>query len=200
MMLRATRRAARGALPALRRGVGSMSIPGTPKSLGDITKVDMLADEEPARVRAIWEAYHAEHDSVAGASVDAVEYGELTARAAESPTFVFPVRGDGGHYMLLSQYTAAQRMWALTYLEEYKQSPATAQPWASVHLFDELLDTKAVGLVRAEVVPERLPTAEAERLLMLVRRYYGTSAYDKVWTFNHAERHFDLDAYLKTCP
>jgi hypothetical protein len=50
------------------------------------------------------------------------------------------------------------------------------------------------------VVPERLTNAEAEHLLLLVRRYYGTPSYDKVWMFNHAEKRFDLDAYLKTCP
>ena len=37
-------------------------------------------------------------------------------------------------------------------------------------------------------------------LLLLVQRFYATSSYDKVWTFNHAERHFNLDAYLATCP
>ena len=168
--------------PAPRRGVGSMSIPGTPRRLDEITKVDLLQAEEPSRVGAIWESYHAEMPSVAGASVDPEEHASMLARGAESPTFVFPVRGDGGHYMLLSQYTAANSMFALTFLEDYKRSPATAQPWASVQLFDELLDTKAVGLVRAEVMPERLASAEADRLLMLVRRYYGTSAYDKVRT------------------
>ena len=35
---------------------------------------------------------------------------------------------------------------------------------------------------------------------MQMRRYYGTDDYDRVWTFNHAERHFNLDAYLSACP
>ena len=91
-------------------------------------------------------------------------------------------------------------MFALTSLEEYQRSPTLAQPWASVHVFDELLSTKAVALLRAEVVPERLTTEEAAHLLLLLRRYYGTASYDKVWMFNHAEKHFDLDGYLAACP
>ena len=75
-----------------------------------------------------------------------------------------------------------------------------AQPWASVHLFDELLTTKGVALLRAEVASERLTTKEAEHLLLLVRRYYGSANYDKVYMFNHSERHFDLGAYLAACP
>ena len=196
----ARRRLATPLSTALRRSVGSMSIPGTPRSLADITKVEKLQDEEPARVKAIWEAYHSDREGVAGIAIDPAEHADIVARGAESPTFVFPIRGDGGHYMLLSQYTAAQRMFAMTFLEDYRRSPETAQPWASVHVFDELLATNGVGLLRAEVMPERLPTAEAERLLLLIRRYYGSSSYDKAWTFNHAERHFDLDAYLKGCP
>ena len=50
------------------------------------------------------------------------------------------------------------------------------------------------------MAPERLTKAEAAHLLLLVQRYYGTSSYDRVWTFNHAERHFDLDGYLAACP
>ena len=90
--------------------------------------------------------------------------------------------------------------FVMTSLEEYQKNEATAQPWASVHLFDELVTSKGVGLLRAEVVPERLTTPEAAHLLLLIQRFYGTSSYDKVWTFNHAERHFDFDGYLASCP
>ena len=91
-------------------------------------------------------------------------------------------------------------MFVLTFLEDYRRAPEMAQPWASVHLFDELVTSKGVGLLRAEVVPERLTTPEAAHLLLLIQRFYGTSSYDKVWTFNHAERHFDFDGYLASCP
>jgi hypothetical protein len=62
-------------------------------------------------------------------------------------------------------------------------------------------------------VPERVGAREPRRsggfaqsrrpplpLAIQVQRYYGTDDYDRVWTFNHAERHFNLDAYLSACP
>ena len=113
-------------------------------------------------------------------TIDPSEHASIIERGAESPMFVFPLRREGGHFMLLSQFTAAHRMFVLTSLEEYRRSPTLAQPWASLHVFDELLSTKAVALLRAEVVPERLTTEEASHLLLLLRRYYGTANYDKV--------------------
>ena len=182
-----------------RRGV-ALSIPGVPRALSDVTHIDLLENEEPARISAIWEAFHETKEGVAGTCIDAAEYESIAKRGAESPMFIFPIRREGGHFMLLSQFATADRMFVLTSLAEYQQNPAVAQPWASVHLFDELLATKAVALMRTEIVPERLTEEEAGHLLLLIRRYYGTDSYDKVWMFNHANKRFDLDEYLKACP
>lgn len=178
----------------------SIAVPGVARALSDITHLDLLESEPPARISAVWEAFHEGKRGVAGKCVDLAEYELIMERGAESPMFVFPVRRDKGHFMLLSQFTRADRMFVLTSLAEYQQSVSMAQPWASVHLFEELLTAKAIAPMRSEVVPERLTNAEAEHLLLLIRRYYGTPSYDKVWMFNHAEKRFDLDAYLKTCP
>jgi len=182
------------------RPASGIAIPGTPRTLGEVAKLDLLEQEEPSRISALWDAFHETKPDIAGASVAPDEYASIVERSSESPMFVFPIRRGGGHFMLFSQFSAAQRMFALTSLEDYQRSPAMAQPWASVHLFDELLSTKAVGLIRAEVVPERLTAAEAQHLLLLIRRYYGSSNYDKVWMFNHMERRFDLEGYLAACP
>lgn len=178
----------------------SLNVPGVPRQLTDVVHLDLLESEEPGRISAVWEAFHESKSGVAGARIDLTEYESIAERSAESPLFVFPIRREGGHFMLLSQFSGGDRMFVLTSLAEYQQNPSLAQPWASVHLFDELLTTKAVALMRAEVVPERLTDEEADHLLLLLRRYYGTKAYDKVWMFNHAEKHFDLDGYLKECP
>ena len=175
-------------------------VPGTPRTLTDVAKLDLLQSEDPARIGAIWEAFHQEQQSVAGCAIDPVDDSTIVERGGESPNFVFPMRREGGHFMLFSQFSPAHRMFVLTSLEDYRRAPEMAQPWASVHMFDELVATKGVGLLRAEVLPERLTSAEAAHLLLLYQRFYGTSNYDKVWKFNHAERHFDLDGYLATCP
>ena len=177
-----------------------LTIPGTPRTLQDVTNIDMLQKEEPVRIGAIWEAFHDNKDSIAGATIDPEEASSIVERGTESPNFVYPLRRDGGHFMLFSQFSRTHKMFVLTFLEEYQRSPEMAQPWASIHLFDELLTTKGVALLRAEVASERLTTKEAEHLLLLVRRYYGSANYDKVYMFNHSERHFDLGAYLAACP
>ena len=77
--------------------------------------------------------------------VDPQEHETILERGSESPTFVFPLRRESGHFMLFSQFSAANRMFVLTYLEDYRQNPTMAQPWGSVHLFDELLETVKVA-------------------------------------------------------
>ena len=128
------------------------------------------------------------------------EEHKLAERARESPLFIFPVRRDKGHFLLLSQFDAPNDMFVMTFLEDYKRNPVAAQPWLSVTMFSELLTAKAVGLLRTDFSPERIVKREGEHVTSLVRRYYGTDNYDRVWTFNHAERHFNLDAFLSSCP
>ena len=275
--------AARGA-----RRSSSLSLPGVARRLGEVAKVEMLEAEEPERISAIWDEFHEHRPELAGCSVAAEEHLKITERARESPLFIFPVRREQGHFLLLSQFNAPSDMFVMTFLEDYKQNPAAAQPWLSVTLFGELLTSKAVGLLRVDIAPERLSKQEGEHVLGLarhawshtraprlrrqrrpvrspaatscppdsassreaiapsprarlpdsaragergagaewarraprrrpggflrkaadrarllatqVRRYYGTDNYDRVWTFNHAERHFNLDAYLSSCP
>ena len=189
-----------GAGPQLSRRSSSLALPGVPRRLAEVAKLELLEAEEPASVSAIWESFHKDRPEVGGSCVSAEEHGLISERARDSPSFIFPVRREQGHFILYSQFDAKHSMFVMTFLEEYKTNPAAAQPWLSVTLFGELLASKALGLLRVEAVPERLVKAEAVHVLSLVRRYYGTDNYDRVWTFNHAERHFDLEAYLRSCP
>ena len=100
--------------------------------------------------------------------------------------------------LLFSQFSSAHSMFAFTALEDYRRSPELAPPWLSVLLFDELLDDKGLALVRAEADADRLTKDEVENLLSLVRRFYGTDDYDKVWAFNHFQKRFDIDAYISS--
>ena len=148
-------------------------IPGTPRTLKDVAKLDMLEQEDPARIGAIWEAFHKDQESVAGSTVGPEEATAIAERGSESPNFLFPLRRGGGHFMMFSQYAPAHQMFVLTFLEEYRKAPEMAQPWASVHLFDELLTSKGVGLMRAEVAPERLTRLEKPNR--------GSSATSLLW-------------------
>lgn len=183
-----------------RRVSSAISIPGVRRNLDEIAKRELFETETRARIGAIWETYHADKPGVAGTQLKVDSAEALIRRAVESPTFVFPIRREGGHFMLLSQYSQPDRMFVLTFLAEYQRSPASAQPWASVHIFDDLLTSKGIALLRVEVSTERLTKAEASHLLLLYERYYCTSNYDKVYIFNHSLKHFNLDKFLETCP
>ena len=159
--------AARGA--RLCRRSSSLSLPGVARRLGEVTKVEMLEAEEPERISAIWDSFHEHRPELAGCSVTAEEHLKITERARESPLFIFPVRREQGHFLLLSQFNAPSDMFVMTFLEDYKQNPAAAQPWLSVTLFGELLTSKAVGLLRADIAPERLSKQEGEHVLGLAR-------------------------------
>jgi ATP synthase F1 complex assembly factor 1 len=191
---------ARSALTRLSRQSSSIALPGVPRRLADVAKMELFEAEEPSRIGTIWESFHEDKPELAACCVPAEEHMKIVERARESPMFIFPVRREQGHFLLLSQFDVAHEMFVMTFLEDYKRNPAAAQPWLSVTLFSELLTSKAVGLLRADFAPERLVKREGEHVMSLVRRYYGSDNYDRVWTFNHAERHFNLDAYLSSCP
>ena len=156
--------AARGA-----RRSSSLSLPGVARRLGEVAKVEMLEAEEPERISAIWDSFHEHRPELAGCSVTAEEHLKITERARESPLFIFPVRREQGHFLLLSQFNAPSDMFVMTFLKDYKQNPAAAQPWLSVTLFGELLTSKAVGLLRVDIAPERLSKQEGEHVLGLAR-------------------------------
>lgn len=177
-------------------------IPGVRRPLADVVHLDRLEPEPPTAVRAIWEAHHTEAAYVAGAAVDAAEHALLSERGAESPFFIFPVHREGGHFTLVSQFAPEKQMFVMTYLEHYKKDPALAPPWASVTLYDELLHTKQLGLLRAEADADRLTKPEAARLLTQLRHVYATDAYGSrttgPWALNHAERHFNVEEYFQS--
>lgn len=50
----------------------------------------------------------------------------------------------------------------VTYLEDYKRDPSSAEPYLSLTLFNELVETKGLALIRGEVT-NRLSRDEAKR-------------------------------------
>lgn len=201
------RRAVRPALPrptarpfpwlgcrALATGV----IPGVPRKLDDVVKLELFEKMEPDGILDVWTKHHAVKPELAAATASSNELDRILERGAESPSFVWPVRRQSGHMLLYSQFAPAHSMFAFTFLEDYRRSPGLAPPWMSVLLYGELVPTKGIALLRAESDSDRLTKEETEGLLALLRRFYATDDYDKVWAFNHFQRRFDLEAYLNS--
>lgn len=56
---------------------------------------------------------------------------------------------EGGYFTLLVEFQEKQCF--LTYLEDYKTNPSRAQPYMTLSLFDELVETKRLALLRGEM-------------------------------------------------
>jgi ATP synthase mitochondrial F1 complex assembly factor 1 len=115
--------------------------------------------------------------------------------------FIFPVhRGDaGGFFSVLCQFQASHFLF--TFLDDYRANPATAQPYMTVSAYDDMIDSKNIGLLRADVTAQ-LSREEGTHLVDLLRQYYSSSgsAADFVETFNHAPAQFDFDAFMASVP
>ena len=59
-----------------------------------------------------------------------------------------------------------------TFLEEYKKNPHSAEPWAAMTMYNELVNTHAVALSRFDYNPLHLSKVEAKHLMELLRIFY----------------------------
>ena len=171
----------------------------TPTDLNDIVKLEVLMQEPSDRIKEIWSEYHTVNKSglqICG-NLDTRMDQLLRAKGKESPMFVFPVfKGSDDQYMVLfSQFQ--ENMFILTYLEEYKRNPASAQPWMQITLYDELVKEKAIGLYRADFIPN-LNKAESTLILkMLFDVYSDEIMYNShVLTFNKHPEQFNFKKYF----
>jgi len=76
------------------------------------------------------------------------EFAGIAERKRRCPRFLYPVRkGAGAFFTLYAEWQ--DNFCIFTFLDDYRRSPATAQPWFSVALYDDLLVRKQVRRARA---------------------------------------------------
>eukprot|EP00903_Cladosiphon_okamuranus_P012709 g11883.t1 len=174
----------------------SFSFPG-PRKLADITNLPLLEKEEKESIADIWAAYHDERPDSLGTVMPGDALADLQAKARKCPMFILPVWRDGGHFMMLSQYQ--DTCFLLTYLEDYKVNPGGAQPYATISMYADLVDSKDLGLIRADITPN-LTKKEVDRLVRLLIRFYSPHAHHHVEAFNLRTEEFDLEKMLQETP
>eukprot|EP00629_Pelagomonadales_sp_RCC1024_P012589 CAMPEP_0119284594 /NCGR_PEP_ID=MMETSP1329-20130426/30556_1 /TAXON_ID=114041 /ORGANISM="Genus nov. species nov., Strain RCC1024" /LENGTH=181 /DNA_ID=CAMNT_0007285277 /DNA_START=167 /DNA_END=708 /DNA_ORIENTATION=- len=169
------------------------------RKLADIVKVPLLRKEPKERIREIWRGYHAERHDAVGMDMDASAASLLTDRAAAAPTFLHPVRREGGHFLLLSQFQD-RRHFLYTFLEDYKQNPALARPYLSLTLHEDLARDREIVLLRGDV-EKQLTKPEAEHLIdQTLQSYLVSSRFSApggALTFNQKPAAFDIDELLR---
>ena len=185
--------------PSPSSGSGSGFSLLTPGSLNEVVKLDVLMQESSDRIKEIWSESHTVNKTglhICG-DLDVQQDRLLRSNGKKCPMFVFPVfKGSDDQYMMLfSQFQ--ENMFILTYLEEYKRNPASARPWMQVTLYDELVEEKAIGLYRADFIPE-LSEAESTKLLkILLYMYSDEEMYNShVLIFNKHPERFDFNNYV----
>mmetsp|Transcript_22105 Transcript_22105/g.89589 ORF Transcript_22105/g.89589 Transcript_22105/m.89589 type:complete len:200 (-) Transcript_22105:582-1181(-) len=161
------------------------NFPG-PRALRNIAKLPLLDKESPERVSEIWKLHHAELKTAIGDVLTPSQYGTLMQRAQRCPLFVLPVYNTKrtGHFMVFVQWQ--DKHCLITYLDDYKRLGGAAAPYMIVSLFDDLVKTKDVALVRGEVFTDRLSKSDSSKLLVDLKKWYlgAERNYDLLIRFN----------------
>lgn len=169
---------------------------GYVRKLDDIVKLDMLEREPAPVVKQIWEDFHASRaEHSCGVAIDAKQSELLRKRLAESPMFIAPVRRGAGFFVLAMQFK--EKSLCFTFLDDFRKSPETAMPWLFATLYDDLVPTKGLTLLRADFVPNLITKGEAAGALSQLLTMYTSDKYDRIWIFNHAPKHFKIEDYLQ---
>ena len=86
----------------------------------------------------------------------------------------------------------------LTYLEDFKKNPISANPYMVITCFDELVRTKGVALIRGDVISQ-LSKDEAQTMLnTILNTYLVEQHFENARKFNHEPSHFKYDEYIQT--
>jgi hypothetical protein len=179
------------------RGMAGFSLVG-PRSLNEIAHVDALQLESKERIEIIWQEYHTDESKNAiGSTLPPSNFVSLTERAKDCPMFVFPVFSTReSYYMMLSQYQSDYSVFFLTYLEDFRKDPASAQPYLSLKFFDDLMDSKELCLARTDHLAQ-ISRHEADTLSrIMINSYIEDALYQQIKCFNKTPDDFDLEKFL----
>lgn len=182
-------------------GGGGFSYP-TPRRLDQIVRLDKFAALSAGEAACAWREYHAHKPGALAAVLPLAEYARFVQRAARYPMFVYPVLRPGGAFLSLLGEAQGGRHVLFTFLQEYRDKPAAAQPRLLFTLYDELLAEKEMALLRAEIVhQEELSEADAQRVLHMWRRLYtsedGSEGAAMVRAFHERPGAFSFDRALE---
>ncbi len=99
--------------------------------------------------------------------------------------------------MIVSQFQTPHH-FLLAFLEDYQMDPARAQPLLTISVFDDLVDSKDLALVRCDIINRGIEEDEGYKLCKyLIDDYSENEEFESVQTFNKKPESFDLDDFIK---
>ena len=105
--------------------------------------------------------------------------------------FLFPVPKDSNvtgsdsssYFMMVCQNQ--EKSFVLTYLEDFRRNPLTANPYLVLTFFDELVRSKGLALLRGDVISHMSRIEGATVMEQVLSSYLIDSEYETVRKFNH---------------
>ncbi len=111
--------------------------------------------------------------------------------------FIFPVKKKEGFFNLVLQNQ--DKSFIYTFLDDFKKNPSTSTPYLVITLFDELVFTKNIVLIRGDIIGD-LNVNEAHKILQMTKDFYlQDHLYKKVVEFNQNSRNFNFENHLNFC-
>ena len=168
-----------------------------PKQLNEVARVPLLKQESAVKIRHLWlDQFKARSDVVVGTMAKA-EFEAFKANTIACPLFIVPVaKSDASYFNLVSQFQDGKHC-LLTSLEAYRQNPAAASPMMVATVYDELVDEKAIALMRGDIINQlEVSRSDAQKILKFLRHFY-TNKFSVVQKFNKDPRNFDYDEFMR---
>lgn len=174
-----------------------------PYTLDQLVKLELLTQNDGHQIKSIWDTYHATKRGTAGKSLYAEDFVKLRQRAQRAPLFAHALtrtdeeKGEG-YFVLVSQYSHPHH-FLFAQLEHFQKFPDLAQPYLVLRLYDDLLQSKQVALLRADSGHTAMTTSDCKYLLdNLITSYLDDAKYEKVKEFNDSPDTFDLESIFKS--
>jgi hypothetical protein len=168
-----------------------------PRKLEDIVKYALLERESPTKIKEIWNTFHDKRVDSVATIWSGEEFAGIAERKRRCPRFIYPVlKGDGKFFNLVAEWQ--DNFCIFTYLDDYRKSPGSAEPYLSIALFDDLLVRKQLVLVRGDF-SGHLTKRDAVHIVNLMRHFYFA---EPKWVelFNRDPGSFDFTTFLANVP
>lgn len=121
---------------------------------------------------------------------------KLLMRAKKCPFFIQPVFRQDGFFTLVSQFQSPS-YFLLAYLEDYRVDASKAQPLVTFAVYDEVVPTHNVALVRGQVINKGIQPEEGEKVIhRMIDVYSHDDEFENVRAFNQTPDSFDFDDYI----
>ncbi|KAF4682300.1 hypothetical protein FOZ60_010777 [Perkinsus olseni] len=169
-----------------------------PKKLNEIVRLPLFEREDPVKIRSMWLEHINEKPRSIGAVMAKPEWDVFHKNAVACPMFIVPVQKPEGYFNMVSQIQDG-KYCLMTFLDHYRSNPTEAPPFMVLNFYDDLLKSKELTLLRADLVSPDLSKAEGEAVVRTLREFYGQPALFKKWveTFNLRSREFDFTEFTR---